>query len=234
MRACQELMDQNIQTKGEYFLADALQPDDRSREKSSAHRRWTSGKTAASRKPCCTPTATCSNTATTTAPSISGNGYLVVPPVHIASTAVIQNSVIGPYATISDGCHITGSIIRDSIIDEDALIRRCDARSIAHRQGRSCQEQLSQAERGRFVLGGFQLMKAQQPMETVTVECYSGARFAERPVALTWRGERLQRRSRSSAPGKRPTAWALSCALPTVAALSWSIPSRATSGRLAS
>jgi glucose-1-phosphate thymidylyltransferase len=53
----------------------------------------------------------------------SGNGYLVVPPVHIAPTAVIQHSVIGPYATISDGCHITGSIIRDSIIDEDAHIQ---------------------------------------------------------------------------------------------------------------
>jgi glucose-1-phosphate thymidylyltransferase len=51
-----------------------------------------------------------------------GDGYLVVPPVHIAATALIHNSVIGPYATISDGCHITGSIIRDSIIDEDANI----------------------------------------------------------------------------------------------------------------
>jgi glucose-1-phosphate thymidylyltransferase len=51
-----------------------------------------------------------------------GNGCLVVPPVHIAATAVIQDSVIGPYATISDGCYISGSIIRDSIIDEDAHI----------------------------------------------------------------------------------------------------------------
>jgi hypothetical protein len=34
-------------------------------------------------------------------------------------------------------------------------------------------------------------MKKQQPMETVTVECYSGGRFAERPVEILWRGERL-------------------------------------------
>ena len=27
--------------------------------------------------------------------------------------------------------------------------------------------------------------------EAASVECYSGARYAERPVALTWRGERL-------------------------------------------
>ena len=34
-------------------------------------------------------------------------------------------------------------------------------------------------------------MKAQQPMETVAVECYSGGRFAERPVKMLWRSERL-------------------------------------------
>jgi hypothetical protein len=28
-------------------------------------------------------------------------------------------------------------------------------------------------------------------LEAVSVECYSGARYAERPVALTWHGERL-------------------------------------------
>jgi len=28
-------------------------------------------------------------------------------------------------------------------------------------------------------------------LETVNVECYSGGRFAERPVAFTWRGERF-------------------------------------------
>ena len=27
--------------------------------------------------------------------------------------------------------------------------------------------------------------------QVVSVECYSGTRFAERPVALTWNGERL-------------------------------------------
>ena len=27
--------------------------------------------------------------------------------------------------------------------------------------------------------------------KVVSVECYSGARFAERPVALAWNGERL-------------------------------------------
>jgi hypothetical protein len=34
-------------------------------------------------------------------------------------------------------------------------------------------------------------MKTQQPLEIVAVECYSGGRFAERPVEMMWRGERL-------------------------------------------
>jgi hypothetical protein len=34
-------------------------------------------------------------------------------------------------------------------------------------------------------------MKKQQLLETVAVECYSGGRFAERPVEILWRGERL-------------------------------------------
>jgi len=34
-------------------------------------------------------------------------------------------------------------------------------------------------------------MKKQQPLETVAVECYSGGRFAERPIEMVWRGERL-------------------------------------------
>ena len=34
-------------------------------------------------------------------------------------------------------------------------------------------------------------MKKQQSLETVAVECYSGGRFAERPVEMKWRGECL-------------------------------------------
>jgi hypothetical protein len=34
-------------------------------------------------------------------------------------------------------------------------------------------------------------MKKQQSLETVAVECYSGGRFAERPVEMLWRGKRL-------------------------------------------
>jgi glucose-1-phosphate thymidylyltransferase len=48
--------------------------------------------------------------------------YLLIPPVSIALTATIDTAIIGPYATIADHCHITGSVIRNSIIDERAQI----------------------------------------------------------------------------------------------------------------
>lgn len=121
MRACQELMDRNIQTKGEYFLADAfnLMIEQGDRFRTEAVEVWED----------CGKLETVLHTnryllehGHDNSAEHHGNGYLVVPPVHISATAVIQNSVIGPYATISDGCHISGSIIRDSIIDEDAHI----------------------------------------------------------------------------------------------------------------
>jgi glucose-1-phosphate thymidylyltransferase len=121
MRACQELMDRNIQTKGEYFIADAfnLMIERGDRFRTETVEVWED----------CGKLETVLHTnryllehGHDNSAEHNGNGYLVVPPVHISATAVIQNSVIGPYATISDGCHISGSIIRDSIIDEDAHI----------------------------------------------------------------------------------------------------------------
>ncbi|MCX7762430.1 MAG: sugar phosphate nucleotidyltransferase [Candidatus Kryptonium sp.] len=48
---------------------------------------------------------------------------LIIPPVYIAPTSRIENSIIGPYTTISDGVEISSSIIRNSIIGDDAKIQ---------------------------------------------------------------------------------------------------------------
>ena len=121
MRACQELMDRKIQTNDEYFLADALNLmiEQGKKFRTQAVEVW---------EDCGKPETVLHTNryllehGHDNSAEHHGNGLLVVPPVNIAATADIQNSVIGPYATISDGCHITGSIIRDSIIDEDAVI----------------------------------------------------------------------------------------------------------------
>lgn len=49
-------------------------------------------------------------------------GVVIVPPVFIDPSANIDQSVIGPYASIGPGCEIHRSIIQDSIIDQDSEI----------------------------------------------------------------------------------------------------------------
>lgn len=44
-------------------------------------------------------------------------------PVFIAPSAVVKNCVIGPYATISEGCTIIDSIIKNSIVGSGATVK---------------------------------------------------------------------------------------------------------------
>lgn len=53
---------------------------------------------------------------------VQKDSFIVIPPVHIDPTAQIAYSVIGPHVTIAAGCRVESSIIRDSIIDEGAQI----------------------------------------------------------------------------------------------------------------
>ena len=55
--------------------------------------------------------------------SVKADSFVVVPPVNIHPTARIERSVIGPHVTIAAGCRVEGSIIRDSILDEGAVVQ---------------------------------------------------------------------------------------------------------------
>jgi len=50
------------------------------------------------------------------------NGSVIVPPVFIAPDAKIVRSIIGPYATVADGATVEDSIIRDTIISNGAKV----------------------------------------------------------------------------------------------------------------
>ena len=76
----------------------------------------------ASRRRCWRPIGICWKTATTTARLYEYATCVIIPPVNIHPSAVIEESVIGPYVTIGSDCKITHSIIRNSIIDAEALI----------------------------------------------------------------------------------------------------------------
>ena len=51
--------------------------------------------------------------------------FTVIPPVFLHETAIIERSVIGPYASIEAEAVVTDSIIRNSLIDPQAQIENC-------------------------------------------------------------------------------------------------------------
>lgn len=51
--------------------------------------------------------------------------FVVIPPVYLHPTAVIESAVIGPYASIESKVKITNAVVRNSIIDADAQIDNC-------------------------------------------------------------------------------------------------------------
>ena len=121
MQACGELMDKRIQTKGEYFLTDAinLMIETGSKFVTRTAREWRD-----TGKP---------ETVLETNRYLLENGNdnsalyscsacVIVPPVNIHPSAVIDESVIGPHVTIGPDCRITRSVIRNSIIDAGAEI----------------------------------------------------------------------------------------------------------------
>ena len=54
---------------------------------------------------------------------LTGAGFTIVPPVNVHATAQIRSSIIGPYATVAAHCRVENSIIRDSIVDEEAVVQ---------------------------------------------------------------------------------------------------------------
>lgn len=50
------------------------------------------------------------------------NNSVVIPPVFIHPTAQVHESVIGPFASIGSGCIVQNSIIRNSILEDEAEV----------------------------------------------------------------------------------------------------------------
>jgi len=123
MQACEDLVHKNIQTKGEYYLADAFNQMIAAGAKLRIQRvdMWLD---------CGKP-----ETVLETNRVLLGKGQdnsafwagrpdvVIVPPVNIHPTAKVSQSVIGPNATIGEECEITLSVIRDSVVDSGAQVR---------------------------------------------------------------------------------------------------------------
>jgi glucose-1-phosphate thymidylyltransferase len=115
-----ELVARDLRTKGEYQLTDALQMMIERGEKMttfSVDGWYDCGKPE---------TLLSTNRSLLEKKSTSRRieGVVVVEPVFIASTATISHSVIGPYTTVGERASIAESVVRNSIISEDAQVRK--------------------------------------------------------------------------------------------------------------
>ncbi len=57
--------------------------------------------------------------------SAQRGGSVIIPPSYIAPEAVIENSIVGPYASIGKNSIVRNSIVRDSIIADQTQIVSC-------------------------------------------------------------------------------------------------------------
>ena len=111
-------INKNVKTKGEFQLTDALQMMIDRGEKMKAYTIdgwYDCGKPE-------TLLATNRVMLDRMSPSASMNGVVVLPPSYISPKAVVKNSVIGPYATVAEGARVENSIIKNSIINEEASV----------------------------------------------------------------------------------------------------------------
>ena len=133
LNSIQQLIARNIQLKGEYFLADAMQlmissgaqlevetipvwEDCGTREALLKTNRYLLDKHGFPR---------------------AIEGSVILPPVYISDSARVKNSIIGPYVSISDDAVVEHSILRDCIISENAHIEnRVMERSLVGRDAR--------------------------------------------------------------------------------------------------
>lgn len=119
MGAIETMMARNIQTKGEFYLTDALQLmiDDGARFAAEPVAVW---------EDCGKPETVLQTNRYLLDHGRShgepANGSILIPPVYIDDSAEVVNSIIGPYVSIAAGAVVRDSIVRDSIINQDALI----------------------------------------------------------------------------------------------------------------
>jgi len=119
VKAIEYLLEHDIRTKGEYYLTDALQV--------MIERGAFVGTEPVSVWEDCGKPETVLHTNRYLlehghAHSRELEGSTIIPPVYIAETAKVESSIIGPYATVCEGVHLKGAIVRDTIIEEDSRI----------------------------------------------------------------------------------------------------------------
>jgi glucose-1-phosphate thymidylyltransferase len=117
----QEQQDKNIKSHGEYQITDALQMmiDKNAQFETFEIEDWFD---------CGKPEALLE----TNRKLLAGHddipetdGSIILPPVSIAPTAKITNSIVGPYVSIASNSIVENSIVKDSVLDQDSFVSNC-------------------------------------------------------------------------------------------------------------
>jgi glucose-1-phosphate thymidylyltransferase len=121
MAACEELIRRGAKTKNEYFLADAfnIMIEQGAKLRIQEVSVWLDCGT--SQAVLDTNRHLLANGRDNSAEWKNGQ-CVVVPPVNIHPSAQIVNSVIGPNASIGEGCHVENSVVRESIVEPGAEV----------------------------------------------------------------------------------------------------------------
>jgi glucose-1-phosphate thymidylyltransferase len=120
-RAIEHLMAQDMQTKGEFYLADAftVMIEQGARFGVREVSVW---------EDCGTPQDVLKTNryfldhGRDNGSEVATVQSVIIPPVYIAPSARVEHSIIGPYVTIAENSVVLRSIVRDSIIDEKVYI----------------------------------------------------------------------------------------------------------------
>lgn len=121
----QYLIDNNITKSGEYQLTDALQNmlDKGLKFKTNDVKEWLDcGNPAATVETCGRVLELKQNREKFVSDEVTNENSLIIPPVYIGKGAVIKNCVIGPRVSIAEGCKISDSCIKDTMVGNQTVI----------------------------------------------------------------------------------------------------------------
>lgn len=118
--AIEEQIEQNLQLKNEFFLADAINIMLASGIKMITHQVdiWLDAGTPDSLLE--TNRFLLDHGHDNTEGAMKRTGTVIIPPVYIHPSASIHNTVIGPYVSLGMDCEVSDSIIKDSILEDQA------------------------------------------------------------------------------------------------------------------
>jgi glucose-1-phosphate thymidylyltransferase len=124
VKAIQTQMDQGIMLKGEYFLADAINIMLKSGAKISPSQveTWLDAGTPQSLLE--TNCYLLDHGHDNCEDALLRKGVAIIPPVFIHPSAIVENSVIGPFVSIDRDCQVRNAILKNTIVDEGTQVQQ--------------------------------------------------------------------------------------------------------------